>query len=99
MKKVLVPHEGHLDAATGYVVYKLLQGESSDILKTEIADFKEIMENEGKPTASTDTMDLGMALWMCNFSENEEWAKELGRKCLANSSKIPSEEFVTIINT
>jgi hypothetical protein len=91
MKRVLVPSEGHLDAATGYVVYRLLQGGNGDVLGTEIEDYREIMEKEGKLTASTDTLDLGMALWMCHFFINEGWAADLGRKCLANSSKWPSE--------
>jgi hypothetical protein len=87
MKRVLVPSEGHLDAATGYVVFRLLQDIAGEkVLEGEIGEYKELME--GKLTASSDCLDLGMALWMCHFfKEDEEWAKTLGEKCLINASK------------
>ncbi|RDL37529.1 putative l-ascorbic acid binding protein [Venustampulla echinocandica] len=92
MKKVLVPSEGHLDAATGYVVCRLLQDrDGSDTLKDEIADYKEVMEEEGKLTASKDPLDLGMALWMCHFFREEEWAADLGKKCISNSTMLLKE--------
>ena len=47
------------------------------------------MSREGKLTASTDMLDLGMALWVCHFFTGEvEWATELGRKSLANASML-----------
>jgi hypothetical protein len=47
------------------------------------------MSREGKLTASTDMLDLGMALWMCHFfTGKEDWASELGKKCLANASML-----------
>jgi hypothetical protein len=89
MKKVLVPSEGHLDAATGFVVFRLLQEcAGKEILGEEIEEYRELMMREGKLTASTDTLDLGMALWICHFfAGEEEWATELGKKCLVNASK------------
>jgi hypothetical protein len=89
MKRVLVSSEGHLDAATGFVVFKLLQeGKGEEVLRDEVEEYRELMMREGKLTASTDALDLGMALWMCHFfAEEEEWAKNLGEKCLANCSK------------
>jgi hypothetical protein len=89
MKKVLVLSEGHLDAATGFVVFRLLQERAGKaVLEEEIEEYKELMMREGKLSASTDMLDLGMALWICHFfAGEEEWATELGRKCLVNSSK------------
>jgi hypothetical protein len=90
MKHVLVPSEGHLDAATGFVVFRLLQERAgNEVLRKEIEDYRELMMREGNLTASTDMLDLGMALWICHFfAGEEEWATELGKKCLANSSKL-----------
>ena len=40
MKKVLVPSEGHLDAATGFVVFRLLQEQAKRmVLEEEIEEY------------------------------------------------------------
>lgn len=91
LKSVLVPTEGHLDAATGYVVYSLLRRTAEDfgedvtrgVLDEEIADYKEIMGREGKLSVSSDPLDLGMGLWMCHFFRGKEaWARKLGEESL-----------------
>ncbi|AEO58096.1 hypothetical protein MYCTH_2060364 [Thermothelomyces thermophilus ATCC 42464] len=90
MDTVLVPSEGHLDAATGFVVYRLLQQtaerldgpSSSGILAREIDDYKRLMNRGGKLTASRDPLDLGMGLWMCHFYKEEDWATRLGKESL-----------------
>jgi len=89
MDTVLVPSEGHLDAATGFVVYRLLQrtaehldGPSSGVLGGEIDDYKRLMSRGGKLTASRDPLDLGMGLWMCHFFKEEAWALRLGSESL-----------------
>ncbi|KAL2156513.1 hypothetical protein VTH82DRAFT_1258 [Thermothelomyces myriococcoides] len=90
MDTVLVPSEGHLDAATGFVVYRLLQQtaerlegpSSSGILAQEIGDYKRLMSRSGKLTVSRDPLDLGMGLWMCHFFKEEEWAMRLGNESL-----------------
>jgi len=98
MKTVLVPSEGHLDAATGFVVYRLLQqtAESHDghspVLQTEIADYDQLMSREGKLKASRDPLDLGMGLWMCHFFRDEEWAGELGRQSVAVARTVLDDE-------
>lgn len=95
MKKVLVPSEGHLDAATGYVVCRVLQDtDGSDILKEEIADYEDLMEKDGKLTASRDPLDLGMALWMCHILREEAWAADLGEECISNSSKVTLDNLI-----
>ncbi|KFG77842.1 hypothetical protein MANI_023802 [Metarhizium anisopliae] len=81
MKDVLVPSEGHLDAATGFAVYRLLQqtaesygGGDELSLRAEIADYSAIMTRPGKLAPTSDSLDLGMGLWMCQFCLDEPWA-------------------------
>ncbi|KAL2200913.1 PrpF protein-domain-containing protein [Corynascus similis CBS 632.67] len=97
MDTVLVPSEGHLDAATGFVVYRLLQqtaerldgtSTSSGALTREIDDYKRLMSRGGKMTASRDPLDLGMGLWMCHFFKEEDWAARLGRDSLEMAKVI-----------
>ncbi|SPQ22751.1 4b6cdb7d-8597-4216-a295-16a73a7a4be1 [Thermothielavioides terrestris] len=92
MDTVLVPSEGHLDAATGYVVYRLLQRTAEHMhgappgtpgpLSGEIADYRRLMGRGGKMHASRDPLDLGMGLWMCHFFKDEPWAAALGSQSL-----------------
>ncbi|KAK0748605.1 hypothetical protein B0T21DRAFT_25592 [Apiosordaria backusii] len=88
LSRVLVPTEGHLDAATGFVVYRLLQrtaeymhGPPGDLV-TEIADYRLLMGREGKMRVSNDCLDLGMGLWICHFFRDEDWARTLGSQSL-----------------
>ncbi|KAK3302520.1 PrpF protein-domain-containing protein [Chaetomium strumarium] len=89
MNSVLVPSEGHLDAATGFVVYRLLQHTAgrlhegpSDVLGSEIADYRQLMSRSGRMHASRDPLDLGMGLWICHFFRDEDWAAALGAQSL-----------------
>jgi hypothetical protein len=86
MKDVLVPSEGHLDAATGFTVYRLLQEtlemydkDSRRPLDSEIEDYSVLMMRPGKLAPTTDFLDLGMGLWMCHWCYDEPWADELSR--------------------
>ncbi|KAI9158068.1 hypothetical protein HJFPF1_06056 [Paramyrothecium foliicola] len=102
MSSILVPSKGHLDAATGYVVFKLLQNTAAvqtptgePPLEKEIADYARIMADEGEQTPSGDFLDLGMGLWMCHFCEEEPWtasfigeALELAKDMLEPSSRL-----------
>ncbi|KAB5570116.1 hypothetical protein GE09DRAFT_696531 [Coniochaeta sp. 2T2.1] len=87
-KTVLVPSEGHLDAATGFVVYRLVaeaaerMGMGKGLLEKEIGEYKELMSREGKLDASRDTLDLGMGLWMAHWFREEGWAKRLGEESM-----------------
>ncbi|UNI18659.1 hypothetical protein JDV02_004913 [Purpureocillium takamizusanense] len=81
MRRVLVPSEGHLDAATGLVVYSLLQrtavtagagdgdGEEEALpLAREIAEYARLMTRRPEDlTPRGDPLDLGMGLWVCQF--------------------------------
>lgn len=98
MQDVLVPSEGHLDAATGFVVYRLLQRTAehmhgpSGILSAEIADYRQLMNRSGKMHASRDPLDLGMGLWMCHFFKEEDWAVALGSQSLEMAHMILDEK-------
>lgn len=88
LSRVSVPTEGHLDAATGFVVYRLLQrtaeymhGPPGDLV-SEIADYRLLMGREGKMRVSNDCLDLGMGLWICHFFRDEDWARTLGSQSL-----------------
>ena len=89
MKTILVSEEGHYDAATGFVILRLVQDAAEQldglwgILSREIASYRIIMSREGRLTVSYDPLDFGMGLWMLHFFRNEEWARSLGIQSLA----------------
>lgn len=98
MQLVLVASEGHLDAATGYVVCKLLrrtaenQGCGASCLDKEMDEYSQIMNRKGKLSPSSDTLDLGMGLWMCHFFKDEPWAADLSDKGLQFARRTLSED-------
>ncbi|KAK0622878.1 PrpF protein-domain-containing protein [Immersiella caudata] len=87
-KQALVPEEGHYDAATGYVVLRLVQEAAEQIdgawgiLSREIASYHLIMNRAGRVTVSCGPLGYGMGLWMLQFFRDEEWARELVNECL-----------------
>jgi hypothetical protein len=98
MDTALVPSEGHLDAATGFVVYRLLQRTAEHLhgppgaLSSEIADYRQLMSRAGKMHASRDPLDLGMGLWMCHFFKDEDWAMALGSQSLEMARTMLDEK-------
>ncbi|PTB58205.1 hypothetical protein M431DRAFT_110430 [Trichoderma harzianum CBS 226.95] len=94
MKSVLVPSEGHLDAATGYVVYKLMQttaskqGHRNGVLQQEINDYWNLMSRKGSLSPGTDMLDLGMGLWMCHIWRDEPWAIKFRSKALPKAEEL-----------
>lgn len=96
LKSVLVGSEGHLDGATGYVVYTLLRSTATHfdpqamVLDKELKDYQEIMTRDGKRglAPSSDTLDLGMGLWMCHIARSEDWAQTLGAESLVVARRI-----------
>lgn len=83
----LVASEGNLDPIDGYVIFRLLQAsamQSNDgpVLAEEIKDYERVMERKGEHFVSSDPLDLGMTLWTIHwFSEKEDWAGRLARRC------------------
>ncbi|TWU71117.1 hypothetical protein ED733_001715 [Metarhizium rileyi] len=84
LKDVLVPSEGHLDAATGFAVYRLLQQtaglygkDHGCSLTEEMDDYSNLVRRPGKLAPTTDFLDLGMGLWMCQLCLDEPWADKL----------------------
>ncbi|KAL2022561.1 hypothetical protein VTK56DRAFT_5168 [Thermocarpiscus australiensis] len=98
MERVLVPSEGHLDAATGFVVYRLLQRTAEQLegisgtLGSEISDYQELMSRGDKLSVSRDPLDLGMGLWMCHFFRDEDWAATLGSQGLEMARTVLDEK-------
>ncbi|KAJ4304050.1 hypothetical protein N0V88_001659 [Collariella sp. IMI 366227] len=98
MGTALVPSEGHLDAATGFVVYRLLQRTAGrlqgveGVLEGEIGDYRHLMSREGRLHASRDPLDLGMGLWMSHFFREEEWAATLGSQSLGMARAVLDEK-------
>ncbi|PNP60982.1 hypothetical protein FNYG_14263 [Fusarium nygamai] len=88
MDKVLVPTEGHLDAATGFVVFRMLQetavqqGRNDQLLKQEISDYEKVMHRKGSLYPSGDPLDLGMGLWICHFYAHEKWSQAFTRQAI-----------------
>ncbi|EWG47007.1 hypothetical protein FVEG_16056 [Fusarium verticillioides 7600] len=80
MDKVLVPTEGHLDAATGFVVFRMLQetavqqGQKDQLLKQGISDYEKDMHQKGSRYPGGDPLDLGMGLRICHFYTHEKWS-------------------------
>ncbi|KAK5994756.1 hypothetical protein PT974_03139 [Cladobotryum mycophilum] len=98
MKTILVPTEGHLDAVTGFSVYKLLQdtaiqqGRQDNLLQNEIEDYSYMMAKKERLSPSYDPLDLGMGLWVCSLSRDEVWAERFTRVALDKASKLLDEE-------
>lgn len=97
MEDVLVPSEGHLDAATGFAVYRVLEQTAAlytkadtQPLSKEIQDYSLLMMRPGKLEPTTDFLDLGMGLWVCNLCHDEPWAgrfSDLSLEMLRNHLK------------
>ncbi|OGM44605.1 hypothetical protein ABOM_006549 [Aspergillus bombycis] len=83
----LVASEGNLDPVDGFVTFRLLQAAAmqmgeGEVLASEIADYKKVMERKGKQFVTSDPLDLGMSLWTAHwFAEKEDWATRLSGQC------------------
>ena len=90
MSKPLVWSQGNLDPLDGFQIFRKLQAASGDpdTLKNEIADYKRIIDLEGKHSVSTDTLDLGMTLWTAHFSEDEPYFADLMQQGIGQAHKL-----------
>lgn len=102
MTRPLVSSQGNLDAITGYVVYRLLQVTSGtpNCLASEIADYKQIMDSHGPPRVSSDTLDLGMGLWIAQWDAGiHGWADTLVQECNKSLSEShPTQHLSRVID-
>lgn len=104
MEKVLVQSEGHLDAATGYAIYRLLQDTAAKqtgrekLLHDEIDEYFQIMNRKGALTPSDDMLDLGMGLWICHFFPEEEWSSKFSSGAIEIAYEVLSENSVQMRN-
>lgn len=77
--------EGNLDSINGLVTYRLLQQTCGNprVLQDEIGDYQRVVDQKWKAYTSSDTLDLGMALWAAHwYSDQEEWSKGLADAAL-----------------
>jgi len=90
MSQATVRSEGNLDPFDGYVTYRILQESSAnkDELKTEIADFKKIVDSKFHSYRSDDPLDLGEALWISHWYADESWAKTIATISLQSLEEI-----------
>lgn len=80
LSRPLVRSEGNLDPINGYVVFRILQQTDGkpDILKDEVSHYKKMVDQKYKGYTSSDTLDLGMTLWIAHwFSDQDDWAAKL----------------------
>lgn len=70
---------GALDAFGGYVAYSMLDRE---LLVSEIADLRTLIDASAAHLAITQDLGLGMMLWMSHFFPEEEWAIQQRKRSL-----------------
>jgi hypothetical protein len=70
---------GGLDHFHGYVVYHTLD---PNVLITEIAEMRELVERSYRSLALDQDLGLGMMLWFTHFFPDEPWAILQRRRCL-----------------
>lgn len=98
MKDVLVASEGHLDATTGFVIFRLLQetavnqGRQAKLLQQEIDDYDKIMGRKENIRPSGDLLDLGMGLWIAHIYPDEKWAAEFKTKALSLAQMLLADD-------
>jgi hypothetical protein len=91
--------EGNLDPINGLITYRLLQqtcGDSS-VLQDEINDYQRIVDQKWKSYTSSDTLDLGMALWAAHwYSDQLECAMGLTDAAVRDMRRVFHETHYLI---
>lgn len=70
---------GAMDAYDGYVSYRMLDEE---LLSSEIADMKALIDVYNPDLVITQDLGLGMMLWLSHFFPSEDWAVIQRKRCL-----------------
>ncbi|HEX2059825.1 MAG TPA: hypothetical protein VHK90_03715 [Thermoanaerobaculia bacterium] len=76
---------GALDAFDGYVSYRKLDERE---LAAEIAEMKELIEQQYRNLTITQDLGIGMMLWMAHFHMDEEWARVQTLRCLSTLERM-----------
>lgn len=101
MKTVLVQSQGNLDAATGFIIFKLLQdtaekqGRGKGLLEKEVDDYA-IMGRKQETHLSGDPLDLGMGLWVSHIYPDESWSSEFRGRALALAGRLIPKDSSTL---
>jgi hypothetical protein len=83
--------EGNLDPINGLVTYRILQESCSDpnVLQDEINEYHKIVDQKWKGYTSSDTLDLGMALWAAHwYSDQLECAAGLTDSAVRDMRRV-----------
>ena len=70
---------GAMDSYDGYISYKMLD---ENLLSSEIADMRALIDAYNTDLFITQDLGLGMMLWLTHFFPAEEWAVIQKRRCL-----------------
>ncbi|KAF2136404.1 uncharacterized protein K452DRAFT_322454 [Aplosporella prunicola CBS 121167] len=93
----LVRIEGNLDPVDGLAVCLLLRetdGEGSDVLEDEIADYEKIVKTKWEGYSSQDPLDLGMTLWTAHwFAGKTDWATGLVERAKRDLRTVIDEGY------
>lgn len=73
---------GGLDHYHGFVVLRLLDP-GGDVLRDEIAQLRDLVQEDYPSFSCTQDLGLGMALWFSHFFPDEEWARTLRARALS----------------
>lgn len=83
--------EGNLDPINGLITYRILQETCSDpsVLQDEVHDYQRIVDQKWKAYTSSDTLDLGMALWAAHwYSDQLECAEGLANAAVRDMRRV-----------
>ena len=70
---------GALDAFDGYVSYRMLD---ENVLSSEIADMRDLIDAHNPNLFITQDLGLGMMLWLSHFFPAEDWAIVQRQRCV-----------------
>lgn len=99
----LVQTEGNLDPYDGCTVFTLLQhtdGAQSSVLQSEISAYESIISDKldtDGPFKGTDTLDIGMALWVAHFlKDSHEWARKLSQGAFTSLNTLQRSRYFAL---
>jgi hypothetical protein len=90
LNRILVPSEGNLDPYDGFVMYHLLQHQSTNkkALEKEIEEMQQLIERKMDAFSTYDELDAGEALWLSSWFPKEKWAIRLRHVALQSIERM-----------